>query len=282
MNARRLAVCALVVVAAGCLAAAVAARPQASAARTLAQLAGVNFVSACGFSHRAPDDPIVYPGQPGRSHDHSFVGNVSTSASSTLASLQAAGTTCRRPGDTAAYWAPTLLVGGRPLAPTGATIYYRRSTLAAPVPFPSGLRMIAGDSHATAPQDLSVVFWNCGVDAAVDRSAAPPTCPDAGPDGLRLHVTFPSCWDGRSLDSADHRSHLAYPRRGACPAGQPVAVPAITLIYRYPTAGGPSVALSSGGTLTAHADFFNAWRQPALAQLVATCLDAFRHCGRGV
>ena len=33
----------------------------------------VNFVSVCRFSHRAPDDPIVYPGQPGLSHDHSFV-----------------------------------------------------------------------------------------------------------------------------------------------------------------------------------------------------------------
>ena len=52
-------------------------------------LAGVNFVSSCGFSHRGPDDPIVYPGQPGRSHDHSFVGNVSTNAFSTLGSLRA-------------------------------------------------------------------------------------------------------------------------------------------------------------------------------------------------
>ena len=30
---------------------------------------------------------------------------------------------------------------------------------------------------------------------------------------LRLHVTFPSCWNGQGLDSADHQSHAAY--RGA-------------------------------------------------------------------
>jgi hypothetical protein len=30
----------------------------------------VNFISACSFSHRAPDDPIVFPGKPGLSHDH--------------------------------------------------------------------------------------------------------------------------------------------------------------------------------------------------------------------
>ena len=32
-------------------------------AKSVRALQGVNFVSACGFSHRAPDDPIVFPGQ---------------------------------------------------------------------------------------------------------------------------------------------------------------------------------------------------------------------------
>ena len=76
-------------------------------------LSGVNFISVCGFSHRGPDDPIVYPGMPGLSHDHTFVGNTSTNANSTPATLRASTTTCKRPGDTAAYWAPTLLVSGR-------------------------------------------------------------------------------------------------------------------------------------------------------------------------
>ncbi len=30
---------------------------------TRADLRGVNFVENCRFSHRAPDDPIVFPGQ---------------------------------------------------------------------------------------------------------------------------------------------------------------------------------------------------------------------------
>ena len=33
------------------------------------QLKGVNFVSACGFSHRASDDPIVAPRRPGTFHN---------------------------------------------------------------------------------------------------------------------------------------------------------------------------------------------------------------------
>jgi hypothetical protein len=58
-------------------------------------------------------------------------------------------------------------------------------------------------------------------------------------------------------------------------------VPAISLIYRYPLASGPGVSLSSGGHYSAHADFFNAWRQPTFRALVDTCLNALRHCARG-
>src|SRR5262249_44195871 len=153
--------------------------PAARAATVkLRQLAGVNFVSSCAFSHRAGDDPIVFPGFPGSSHDHTFVGNTSTNAFSTLATLRQAGTTCRRPNDTAAYWMPTLLADGTPVVPAGATIYYRRQTLAATQPFPAGLEIVAGNSHATAPQDLRIVSWNCGIAGGVARSATPPTCPN--------------------------------------------------------------------------------------------------------
>jgi len=255
--------------------------PASTAGRAmLRQLAGVNFISTCRFSHRAGDDPIVFPGLPGVSHDHSFVGNVSTNAFSTLATLRGAATTCQRPGDTAAYWMPTLLVNGSVVEPVGATIYYRRHTLAPTQPFPAGLKIVAGNSHATAQQDLRVVFWNCGVESGIARSATPPTCPGTRAAGLRLHVTFPDCWNGKSLDSADHHGHMSYSERGQCPLGYPVPVPAISVIFRYPTTGGPTTTLSSGGPLTGHADFFNAWNQTALARLVTTCLDALRHCGR--
>ncbi len=250
-------------------------------ATSLRQLAGVNFVSPCGFSHRGPDDPIVFPNQPGRSHDHSFVGSASTNAFSTLTTLRASATTCRRVGDTAAYWMPTLLVDSQPVTPMGATIYYRRSTLATPHAFPAGLKIVAGSSMAVGAQDTRIVFWNCGVDGGVRPSSVPPTCANTTTAALRLHVTFPSCWDGRNLDSLDHKSHMAYPTRGICPADHPVPTPQITLIYRYPTTGGPLTALASGSALTGHADFFNAWNQDELGRLVTTCLDALRHCGRG-
>jgi len=241
----------------------------------------VNFVSSCRFSHRRPDDPIVSPGHPGASHDHSFVGNRTTSAFSTVETLTAAGTSCQRAGDAAAYWVPTLYTTGGAVPPLGATIYYRRSTLDHVQALPSGLKMIAGDSHAgSMAQSLRVVFWSCGAEVGIPPSSTAPTCPAARGSGLRLHVRFPSCWDGKSLDSADHKSHMAYPMRRACPSSHPVSVPAITLIYRYPVLDGSTVALSSGGQLSGHADFFNAWNPAELTRLVDSCLNALRHCGR--
>jgi hypothetical protein len=248
---------------------------------TRADLRGVNFVEACAFSHRAPDDPIVFPGKPGASHDHTFVGNRTTNAYSTFGSLRSAGTTCRRAADTAAYWIPTLYQGSNPVLPVGATIYYRRATLAEVRSFPNGLRMIAGDSKAITPQSLRITYWNCGVTAGVPPSSAVPTCPDARGSFLRLHVRFPNCWDGKDLDSSDHRSHLAYSVRGTCPAGYPTASPAIELIYRYPTLGGTDFSLSSMGQYSGHADFFNAWNPGALKRLVDGCLNALVHCGQG-
>jgi hypothetical protein len=250
-----------------------------------ADLRGVNLVETCRFSHRAKDDPIVFPGQAGASHDHTFVGNRSTSASSTYDSLRASPTSCRRQADTAAYWVPTLFHGTTAVLPEGATVYYRRATLAEVEPFPDNLRVIAGDARAASPQDPRVTFWNCGIVAGVARSSTIPACPSARGSFLRLHIRFPSCWNGTALDSSDHQSHMAYAVRGACPSTHPVAVPAIELIVRYRTLpgqvpGAGALALSSGGQLTAHGDFLNAWRPRALERLVDRCLNALVHCGR--
>jgi Domain of unknown function (DUF1996) len=247
---------------------------------TRADLRGVNFVETCRFSHRAPDDPIVFPGEAGASHDHTFVGNRTTNAFSTYESLRAGATTCMRPADTAAYWVPTLYQGETRVLPAGATIYYRRGTVEEVHPFPNNFRMIAGDAMATSPQVRGVTFWSCGPAGAVAPSSEVPTCPQTRGSFLRLHVRFPSCWDGKNLDSSNHKSHVAYAMRGACPSTHPVAVPAITAIFRYPTLGGEGFTLASGGQYSAHADFLNAWKPNELRKLVEGCLNALVHCGR--
>ena len=245
-----------------------------------ADLVGVNFVENCRFSHEAPDDPIVFPSKPGASHQHTFVGNTTTNAFSSFGSLRSGATTCMRQDDTAAYWVPALYQGSTPILPQGATIYYRRGTLAEVSTFPNNLRMIAGDAAATSPQGMRVTFWSCGIVSGVGRSETVPTCPQARGSFLRLHIRFPECWDGRSLDSADHKSHMAYAMRGSCPSTHPVEVPQITQIYRYRSLGGEGFSLASGGQFSAHADFVNAWKPGALKKLVDGCLNALVHCGR--
>ena len=246
-----------------------------------ADLVGVNFIENCKFSHQAPDDPIVFPGKPGASHQHTFVGNHSTNAFSSFGSLRSSGTTCMRTDDTAAYWVPALYDGANTVLPQGATIYYRRSTIAEVRRFPNDLRMIAGDAAATSAQSLRVTFWSCGADSGVDRSSTVPTCPDGRRSFVRLHVRFPECWDGRRLDSADHKSHMAYATRDGCPSTHRVEVPQITQIYRYPTRGGEGISLASGGVYSGHADFVNAWKPSALRKLVEGCLNALVRCGLG-
>ncbi len=250
-------------------------------AATLERLRHVNFIVACRFSHRAADDPIVLPGQPGQSHDHSFVGNTTTNAFASVASLLGGSTSCERPADLSAYWLPTLMLDGRPIEPRGATIYYRRHTLARVQPFPVGLKVVAGDAHAVSPQSLGVTSWSCGGLVDIRPSLTPLLCPDTERSSLRLHVRFPGCWDGKNLDSADHRSHMAYAMRGRCPETHAVSVPAIAIIFRYAVADGRAAVLSSGGQLSAHADFFNAWRPHELARLVDRCLNGLRECRRG-
>jgi Domain of unknown function (DUF1996) len=251
------------------------------AAISRADLVGVNFVENCRYSHQAPDDPIVFPGKPGASHQHTFVGNPTTDAFSSFGSLRSGGTTCMRADDTAAYWVPALYQGTTEVLPVAASVYYRRGTLAEVSTFPNNLRVIAGDAKATSPQGMRITFWSCGVASGVDRSAEVPTCPDTRGSFLRLHIRFPECWDGRRLDSADHKSHMAYATRGGCPSTHPVEVPQITQIYRYPTRGGEGFSLASGGVYSAHADFVNAWKPGALRKLVEGCLNELVHCGRG-
>jgi hypothetical protein len=241
---------------------------------------GAVFIENCRFSHRSPDDPIVFPGKPGMSHDHTFVGNRTTTAFSSYGSLRAGSTSCRRSADTAAYWLPTLYQGRTPVLPAAATIYYRRGAFDEVRPFPSNLRMIAGDATATTPQPFRIVFWNCGGGRGGFPSSTVPTCANTPGSALRLHVRFPNCWDGRQLDSRDHKSHMAYADKGRCPSTHPVALPAITILFRYPSLGGEGFSLASGGQLSGHADFVNTWRPAALRRLVDRCLNDLAGCNQ--
>ncbi|KAK0652633.1 hypothetical protein B0T16DRAFT_406539 [Cercophora newfieldiana] len=60
------------------------------------------------------------------------------------------------------------------------------------------------------------------------------------PAGIMTTIPFPPCWDGKNLDSPDHRSHVAYPDedydKGArCPPSHPVNIPRIVMEIRWDT-----------------------------------------------
>jgi len=243
---------------------------------------GTTFTSLCPFSHRNFDDMIVSPGRPNAAHDHTYVGNRSTNAHSTLATLRRARTTCQRDADTAAYWMPTLLSpSGRAVKPVRSVIYYRRRTVQPATAFPPDLRMIAGNAESTGPQRIGVTSWSCGFAGSYPMSTYIPRCPPGRQTMLAYHVVFPNCWNGRDLDSPDHKSHMAYAVQGICPPSHPIEVPTISLTLRYPVRGGKGFELSSGGQYSGHADFVNSWDQRELERLVATCLNQLAHCGKG-
>jgi hypothetical protein len=248
-------------------------------ARTGPQGRVPQFVVECGWSHRAPDDPIVAPGHPGHSHLHDFFGSTITHADSTAESLRDGDTTCDTRQDTAAYWAPVLLDNGDPVQPARAIAYYRPGPGVDPTairPYPLGLAMVAGDPAATTQQSTQVIAWRCGAGARLHATA--PTCSAAAP--LSLHVVFPDCWNGHDLDSSDHRAHVTYSRDGSCPPEQSVPVPQLTLDIAYDHSGpSDSLTLSSGDLIGAHADFLNAWEPEKLATEVELCLQRGAVCG---
>lgn len=240
------------------------------------------FQANCSADHHQPDDPIVYSGQPGASHDHTFMGNKTTNASSTTASLFAGGTTCRAPGDKSGYWMPTMYNGTGVVMPNfPQVVYYKTGVLdyTSVRPFPKGLRFVVGSPTTTADQFMhnpgTVEGWECG--NSYKNADFPPTCPA----GTQLNVRYqaPSCWDGRYLDVPDHKSHMAYPVNGICPDDHPVAVPMIEFKMAFPVSGDMSqVRLSSGRGYSFHYDFFNAWDPATLQALVNHCVVGGLQC----
>ncbi|MGZ6978135.1 MAG: DUF1996 domain-containing protein [Acidimicrobiia bacterium] len=236
------------------------------------------FVTRCTFSHRLNDDPIVKPGMPGASHSHDFFGNNTTNAFSKLAKLKRGTTTCKNQLDLSGYWTPSLKVNGVQVDPTQVSVYYSSAGKDfTKIKTPKrGLKIVAGSALATSPQGVKITSWDCADDDTVPAGVDVLTCPLGT---LVLHVNFPDCWDGVNLDSPDHASHMAYHGKGGlCPADHPVLLPRIRVNVRYPTTGGPTAELASGGQYSGHADFFNVWVPTELKRLVKTCINAGITC----
>ncbi|MFI5900171.1 DUF1996 domain-containing protein [Streptomyces cyaneofuscatus] len=247
------------------------------------------FQANCSATHTAPDDPIVYPGQAGASHDHTFMGNKTTNASSTTASLSAGGTACLAVGDLSAYWMPTLYNGNQEIRPTGPQVIYYKAGVTdyrTVRPFPKGLRFVVGSPTQTKEQFRdhpgTVEGFECG--ESFHNYDIPATCPTSRDTQLNLRMQAPSCWDGKYLDTPDHKAHMAYPivtgaNQDVCPASHPVALPMIEFKMAWPVNGDMSqVRLASGRGYSFHYDFFNAWDDATLKAMVDHCVVGGLQC----
>ncbi|MER7009041.1 DUF1996 domain-containing protein [Dactylosporangium sp. NPDC000555] len=241
------------------------------------------FQANCSVSRsNLPDDPIVFFGLPGASHSHTFMGNTTTNANTTLASLQAGGTACITPGDKSAYWMPTLLNGDQAVQPIGRQVIYYKSGVIdyrSVRPFPAGLRYVVGSPSSTLDEFKNhpgaVEGFECG--DITKQWDIPANCVA----GSQLNVRFqaPSCWDGLHLDTPDHKSHMAYPVVGVCPQDHPVAVPMIEFKMAWPVSGDMSnVHFSSGRGYSFHYDVYNAWDAPTLKALSDHCINGGLQC----
>ena len=236
----------------------------------------------CTVTGHRDDDPIVFPGQPGVSHNHTFAGNTATDAYSTAATLLPGKTSCQDSADESAYWVPTLYRNGTLVDPSSFTMYYKSGVkdYRTVRPFPTNFRLVVG-SMLTPDVAHFQGNWQCG--GSGPQPEIPSSCP-AG-SALIVHLKAPSCWDGLNLDSADHKAHMVWPVKGSCPADHPVALPMLEIKVGYKLPGGITTGLrySSGASYSFHYDFLNAWQPDRLAYLVKHCINEGRQCnGYGV
>jgi hypothetical protein len=234
----------------------------------------------CGYAFSRPDDPIVYPGQPGASHLHDFFGNIGTKATSTYATLNGVTSTCAH-NDRAAYWAPALYRNGVKIKPAFGRIYYTNAVNPgeeSTVAYPPGFKMVVGDAKNTvASATNGHIQWGCADDTKIANATSPPpaTCASGG---IQVRITFPSCWDGVNTGGNDI-SHVRYPNGGKCPAGftRPFATLRLNINYNTGTSTG-NITLASGSVYSIHADFWNIWDQPTLETLIRTCIRQKVQC----
>ncbi|GAB3007633.1 DUF1996 domain-containing protein [Amycolatopsis acidiphila] len=168
--------------------------------------------------------------------------------------------------------------------PATVALTFRGSPVTPVRAMPQFLRVLSGDAKegANGPTNARAA-WTCTgfENRLIDKY---PICPE-GSKVERIH-DFPSCWDGKNIDSANHRTHIVFPdANGRCGRGF-VAVPQlrVTLTYDIPHAiqvAGQykvdSFPEEHHNPLSDHDDFANVMSQRIMWRLV-TCVNFGRTC----
>ena len=206
--------------------------------------ASTRILIRCTVYDRNMEDPIFFT-----EHLHDHIGNTTTTDSSTGESLKAANeTSCDKPWFTSAGWFPVARdPGGRfvPLAPRNQVIvYYRNPGDATDLrPIPTGLGIFTNDIKIKSSGD-------------------------------RVTLTFPDCWNERSLKPAD----MVRSRQGNCPSEYSYRIPRVSYVIRYSGTITSETQVSAGVDEWApfrsgmHADYLAANQDVFNEQLIDRCL----------
>lgn len=155
-------------------------------------------------------------------------------------------------------------------------------------PFPDKPQSLwSGDEVSQFSLGQKAIGFNCmNYDKAAEPSLYRHFLPDKSYldqnciDGVRFEMMFPSCWNGKDLDSEDHKSHVAYPdlvKDGTCPEGFEHRVVSLMYetiwnTYAFKDMNGKFVLANGDPTGCGyHADFIEAWEEGVLERAVKQC-----------
>jgi hypothetical protein len=250
----------------------------------------------CTISHFSWDDPIIYPGEPGRAHLHMFWGNTGTAAASTGDSIRfTGGSSCE--GGTeyrSGAWTPALFNDrDEVVIPEQTYIYYKtfggpdmRFDLLQVVP--QGLEMLASaDTLNYSSGSISHRWQSKDGESMLNFLIHFPSCV-ATVDGTRTGTPILRFQDMAGDASGLVNSHVAYPggpdsNEVGCPASHPYRfpTPSFLLFYRA-TEVGNTPYLSSDGDAeplsTLHGDYIFGVA-PKVNERILRCVIEARSCG---
>jgi len=261
-------------------------------------------------------DPIVNPGMLYTPHLHQIVGgnsfNITMDPDKHDLPKLSTCTSCNFKEDLSNYWTAVLFFKakngtykrvpqtsnggpqGQLVNKGGLDVYYIPSGKV--TAFKPGFRMIAGNAANTDPKKTNgnAICHRCW--KSTNDNSFTGGAPCTGADTVdvpydlsckmvRQTIIFPHCWDGKNLDSPDHRTHVTYgggyvsaSGGGACPSTHPVKLPQIMYELMWNTSSfmdksifptdaaspNPFIYSMNIGGAAAHGDYVFGWKDTSL------------------
>ncbi|KAM7215570.1 protein of unknown function (DUF1996) domain containing protein [Rhypophila decipiens] len=271
-------------------------------------------------------DPLVNPGMRYTPHLHQIVGgnsfNLTMDPVAHDLAAQSTCTSCSFVQDLSNYWTAVMFfkakngtyqrvpqVGnggpqGQLINKGGLDIYYIPSGKV--TAFRQGFRMLAGNAAETNPSKVTKanICHRCWTSTNDNNFVGGAPCTgsdtvdipqDTKCKMIRQTIIFPHCWDGKNLDSPDHKSHVAYGQGsgasggGACPSTHPVKLPQIMyeLMWNvskfmdksiWPDSGNPLMYSMNLGGSAAHGDYVFGWKGDSLQKAMDKNCNLNKDC----